>query len=1165
MKNFMKTPFQLNKTLADGFFRRLQDPAVKEAVMEFLGYIPIDNSHPEYAKLLAEDKKKQEGINDSIKRSLEALEELTEILKNKDEGEASRLYFDFFYSGNQRYNIDSNTVNMMADKLHRFFVTPESLNLTYSVNRSNNTFEHHYVENGEKKSVDSSLYVRAALAQAFGVGIDKTATREIIRIGNALLSLKNEQVKALQDELYLLGKFDKSKTFAIRAPGADGKMETIKLTPDHFSHALQALQFLDEYTSTDGDTISTSLTFEMDALTSGFSNKVQQFALLNNLSEHARRVGIIHQHFNVNATETEAGTNIHALMNDPTRPEYSTNDMLADKSLGLDSYQSLASTTIKALVTMVEGMNNPASKSLFRALSPYFPGAKEVLDHNASGLSPDSFQPVIDSALRNMFKPGFMVFNYAASVSRIKKNLGMEIANGMLNKIASMDLSDAANLPLIEALTDGPTPLLKSIQVDKKPIKTVAELQKALRDVEARHIRIETRSEKGKTSVRLDEYIGKELIEPTYGAAIEQTFANEFEKFIEIQNVTNDLFRSAFQLFDRMLLDRIKGWRAENVAEAVTEAVILEHIDALKDVFPLIAGPLSDTLRDGVHIYETDTRTPNYVMQTQRAPQTLRKPGHGSDAKTLTIHPLIRNIVSAVNSGAVLPLHALDGAQMAVMSNTMAAHVIQSIMGHEGAGILPIHDAAMVPLAFADYYAYSYNKGTVGLNKNYSIMGEMVKMGERMREVFAAVEEQNAKAKKGEGKRASLDLNSITPIRTNTTLRAERKKQKETRDGLNTRLKKLLEAGDPEASKVADIKGLLKDLEKESSFLKETDILINTAINLNEEVNNARENVYKDGDFVGVLVGLRGGMYRVGDKSRIPNLDYLADLAAEGLYTQVENVALDGSIALTRRKKASKTAPTDLTTGVTSGQYSVQALETLDPTTTLSLVGVNSSADLVRGQSDVVRASVSQHIIVGNPGKQYTTAMDLYENMSVTDKAPALGETVMVTAVDATPAAFGKTGPNAELFPKDQVAIENAWEDALEAATTALIDGAVLIFDSSVVEDSQADVMLVGEAFIYSQLLARNAEANATEVEVDGHKFQLVSKLVPEHEAVEILPQEAEESAILAAEERSETDNDGMTHEELSELLAMLGGKGSLASLQAMRENYEAERKENGC
>lgn len=1165
MKNFMKTPFRLNKTLADDFFRRLQDPAVKEAVMEFLGYIPIDNSHPEYAKLLAEDKKKQEGINDSITRSLEALEELTEVLKDKDEGEASRLYFGFFYSGNQRYNIDSNTVNMMADKLHRFFVTPESLNLTYSVNRSNNTFEHHYVENGEKKSVDSSLYVRAALAQAFGVGIDKTATRKIIRIGNALLSLKNEQVKALQDELYLLGKFDKSKTFAIRAPGADGKMETIELTPDHFSHALQALQFLDEYTSTDGDTINTSLTFEMDALTSGFSNKVQQFALLNNLSEHARRVGIIHQHFNVNATETEAGTNIHALMNDPTQPEYSTNDMLADKSLGLDSYQSLASTTIKALVTMVEGMKNPVSKSLFRALSPYFPGAKEVLDHNASGLSPDSFQPVIDSALRNMFKPGFMVFNYAASVSRIKKNLGMEIANGMLNKIASMDLSDVSNLPLIEALTSGPTPLLKSIQVDKKPIQTVAELQKALRDVEARHIRIETRSEKGKTSVRLDEYIGEELIEPTYGAAIEETFMIEFDKFIEIQNVTNDLFRSAFQLFDRMLLDRIKGWRAENVAEAVTEAVILEHIDALKDVFPLIAGPLSDTLRDGVHIYETDTRTPSYVMQTQRAPQTLRKPGHGSNEKTLTIHPLIRNIVSAVNSGAVLPLHALDGAQMAVMSNTMAAHVIQSIMGHEGAGILPIHDAAMVPLAFADYYAYSYNKGTVELNKNYSIMGEMVKMGERMREVFAAVEEQNAKAKEGKGKRASLDLNSITPIRTNTTLKAERKKQEKTRDFLKLRLKTLLEAGDSEAGKVAEIKGLLKDLEKESSFLKETDILINTAINLNEQVNNARENVYKDGDFVGVLVGLRGGMYRVGDKSATPNLDYLADLAAEGLYTQVENVALDSSIALPRKKKKSKEGRKDLTSGLTAGQYSVEGLIELDPSTTLSLAEVNSSADLIRGQSDVTRASISQHIIVGNPGQQYKTAMDLYESMRVTDKAPALGETVMVTAVDATPAAFGKTGPNAELFPKDKAAIEDAWEDALEAATTALIDGSVLVFNGSVVEASQADVLLDGEAFIYSQLIARNAEVNVTEVEVGGQKFQLVSKLVPEHEAVEILPQEAEESAILAAEERSETDNDGMTHEELSELLAMLGGKGSLASLQALQESFEAERKENGC
>ena len=1113
MKNFMKTPFQLNKTLADDFFRRLQDPAVKEAVMEFLGFIPVDNSHPEYAKLLAEDKKKQEGINDSIKRSLEALEELTEILNGKDEGEASRLYFDFFYSGNQRYNIDSNTVNMMADKLHRFFVTPESLNLTYSVNRSNNTFEHHYVENGEKKTVDSSLYVRAALAQAFGVGIDKTATREIIRIGNALLSLKNEQVKALQDELYLLGKFDKSKTFAIRAPGADGKMETIKLTPDHFSHALQALQFLDEYTSTDGDTISTSLTFEMDALTSGFSNKVQQFALLNNLSEHARRVGIIHQHFNVNATEAEAGTNIHALMNDPTRPEYSTNDMLANKSLGLDSYQSLASTTIKALVTMVEGMKNPASKSLFRALSPYFPGAKEVLDHNESGLSPDSFQPVIDSALRNMFKPGFMVFNYAASVSRIKKNLGMEIANGMLNKIASMDLSDAANLPLIEALTGGKTPLLNSIQVDKKPIKTVAELQKALREVEARHIRIETRSEKGKTSTRLDEYIGQELIEPTYGAAIEQTFANEFEKFIEIQNVTNDLFRSAFQLFDRMLLDRIKDWRAENVAEAVTEAVILEHIDALKDIFPLIAGPLSDTLRDGVHIYETDTRTPNYVMQTQRAPQTLRKPGHGSDAKTLTIHPLIRNIVSAVNSGAVLPLHALDGAQMAVMSNTMAAHVIQSIMGHEGAGILPIHDAAMVPLAFADYYAHSYNKGTVELNKNYSIMGEMVKMGERIREVFAAVEEQNAKAKEGKGKRASLDLNSITPIRTNTTLTAERKKQKETRDNLNKRLKALQGAESPDTIKIQEVKEMLKDLEKESSFLSETDELINTAISLNEQVNNARENVYQDGDFVGVLVGLRGGMYRVGDKSETPNLDYLAALADDGVYQIYNNVALDASIPLKSRSKNKKAQIADLVLGAQDGTYKADQLQNLKSDTLLSLVGINSVEELIGGQSDVARVDVSQHVIAVAPEGRYKTKMDMYQAMTVEGAQISAGQTVMVTAVPKAAEGLGKDA-GAELLGREASIIQTSWDTAVEEAQLALADNAILVFNDTVGEPLSNDAYIDGEAYIYHQLLA-SEDLNVATVEADGTTLRLVSRLVPESEQITESAPVVEESGNL--------------------------------------------------
>ena len=46
------------------------------------------------------------------------------------------------------------------------------------------------------------------------------------------------------------------------------------------------------------------------------------------------------------------------------------------------------------------------------------------------------------SKLRSLFKPAFMIFNYAAGINRIVTNLGLEVADGLLSRLAAADLSD---------------------------------------------------------------------------------------------------------------------------------------------------------------------------------------------------------------------------------------------------------------------------------------------------------------------------------------------------------------------------------------------------------------------------------------------------------------------------------------------------------------------------------------------------------------------------------------------------------------------------------------------------------------------------------------------------------------------------------------------------
>ena len=851
LKGYMNTAYEMNIEGVDNFLEAYNDPERKDQVLALLGYIPIDGKNPAYASLLHEAKQIQEATNEDIIRSIEHLQNLRDKIRNGIV--SNKMYFGFYYTSNQRFNIDSTTINPQSNKLHRFFIQPQAHKVTYKVNREKNTFEYRYIKDGNEEVIDSSLYVRAAVAQAFGIGIDKEYTEQIIVYGNHLLALSPEQVEQLTKDYLATGKM---------IINIEGTAKEFK--PDHPSHALQALEFIKTLNSSKGDEITSSLSLEIDALTSGFANKVQQFGTLKDLTTHANRVGVLRNVLNnsaLSAISEGKGKGI--------------NDLLADKTR-LDSYKNLASITITQVGRLKDELK-PSARNLFTALQPLLPGGKLVGQE----------RPDIDSALRNLFKPAFMIFNYSAGINRIVKNLGEEVVTDLLAKIAAADLK-SSNKPEDIATREAAEALAMLLPKVKGKAVTAEAFQAMLRDTPLKSITvaIDKFGSSGKTaegSKKLMDYLVTTLISPTYGTAVSTAFETEFADFIEIQDTTNDMFKQSFAIFNQLLLEQVKAFKKAG-NKVITEAKLKEFIDELRDVFPVIAGPLSAAMSDGkapsdgVHVYDTDVSTPNEIMRIAPSPQARINTPDGVRQKKM--NPLVRSLVAAANAGAVLPFHAIDGAQL---TNATLAFIEEYIIGNEtllgveqtfkddpdsvGSGIVPIHDAVIAPLPLVDVIGFLYNRETVDIHQKYSIMQEIVKMADRAKDAISNPDS------KYYVKPSLLHAPASLSIFKDKTL-------KDAKAAVDSVVKTLeADLAKAKASKASKeetdiLKERIAEAKNKMSFTGMFNMTYETLQVAAKKVEMARANIYNHGTKIGAMVGLEGSVYTVGE-SKTPDLTYL--------------------------------------------------------------------------------------------------------------------------------------------------------------------------------------------------------------------------------------------------------------------------------------------------
>lgn len=672
LKKMMSTEYSMEVERVEEFLKLVDNN--NNNAKKVLGFKAFDSK--EYNDLMGDDKEIQEAINNNIDKSIEDLRKFLESNKGIAVNGKIPMYFKFVYQTNGRYMLDSNTINPQGNTLHRFLVLPTDMEGSVSANPETGLFT-------SAKGNDISLQVRFAIGQAFGFDVDKVDPKEIIAYGNDMLGMPTKEVDAVTKDI-----LTKGEAKVVIGEGKNSIEREIKA--DHLSHTLQALNFIKTF-SEGATSIPTFLSEEHDSLTSGFANKLLQMPILDPenemvMHEHLARVGVI--------TEKYRDAN----------PEHA--ELVKNGGVGAllgaegfyDSYKNLAKKVLVKAVEQIKGMHRGKSeKVMFNTVSESLPGNKVILGGDATNA-------IIDKAMRGMFKDPFMIFNYSASISRIKKNLAFYIAQDVFRSIAK---GDAKGISVATKLSLEYPTMYVGKGNDKEKISSAQALRQAVLNNRTSNIYYKPSNENQLKQL----LVGlQEMATEVYGNQVEEVFNDEFSQFIEVQNATNDAFKVMFRVFDFQKNELIKDVVTKQ--GYVSQEDQKNIIESLWKDFPSIMGPLSESGKDKQIIPVTGTAlgSPTVITEAATPPQSVVTYDNGVKS-----NPIVREMAEAVSAGSVVPYHFIDGAEMSEMFETMA----------EESAILAIHDAVMGDMDGSDDRPFAYNKGMFETNKNYSIIGSI--------------------------------------------------------------------------------------------------------------------------------------------------------------------------------------------------------------------------------------------------------------------------------------------------------------------------------------------------------------------------------------------------------------------------------------------------------
>jgi hypothetical protein len=384
------------------------------------------------------------------------------------------------------------------------------------------------------------------------------------------------------------------------------------------------------------------------------------------------------------------------------------NDVIANGEL-LDSYQALGANFITVPAVEQEDLKELVGSGISRELVEAVRGAlpkAEVVDGRT----------VVTKELRDVFKPVFMVFNYAAGLKGIRGAMTNDLKNRLVKKL----------MQVTPETIKSPEGRLAQKLVSVAGVNRVGELIQAFQSKPLNRIGSRPSIDKVLT----------EVIEATYGNAVEKLLRDSFPQYFQIQDAVNTSFKATFLVFEEMVKRKEAEWKAENKGKQVTDEVYNEIAMSLVDtVFPAIKGPLSEGLADGLVVAKQDKVSGESKVQTHIQPGLIGQ-------KTMSVRTVVKKLGAAVKAGSAITIQQLDGAKLVkvINSNTVKGQKVPSFKGGEvdrTVGVTYIHDAVIPPIWAAKDVVSSANKMTYELGKEYGLLSEVKAMMDRTMLVVA--------------------------------------------------------------------------------------------------------------------------------------------------------------------------------------------------------------------------------------------------------------------------------------------------------------------------------------------------------------------------------------------------------------------------------------------
>jgi hypothetical protein len=226
IRKLQRDPWQMKDSVIDGLFSLSED--LQNTILGI--NTDLDTAH-------VTQREKIEADNNRIRRSLENLQEF------RDKVKTNSFFMKYFVSKTGRLFIDNNTIDPIQDKVIRHLIGLESYNVTVDSKEQRNQF-------------------KMAIAQAFGVSIDKKNITQVLTEFDAILARTEDAVAALKQ-----GKLDEQGEALIREAidGGEGLA------------TYEALLALAQYDA--ANPFDTNIAIETDAVTSGVAIGMMQTLL----------------------------------------------------------------------------------------------------------------------------------------------------------------------------------------------------------------------------------------------------------------------------------------------------------------------------------------------------------------------------------------------------------------------------------------------------------------------------------------------------------------------------------------------------------------------------------------------------------------------------------------------------------------------------------------------------------------------------------------------------------------------------------------------------------------------------------------------------------------------------------------------------------------------